>query len=84
MTMKETIRTEACSNNRRVYGVRGTVMCPPHAGGAQDIVRLGSRDRPNEWGEQGHALPRAESGELRDHMEGVRGGARVRGDSSVG
>ena len=34
--------------------------------------------------EQFHALPRAEHGELRYHVECVRGGARVRGGDSEG
>ena len=47
MSLKETIRTEACSNNRRGYAVRCAAVRPSRACGTQGSVGLGSRYRPN-------------------------------------
>ena len=49
MKLKETTWTEACSNNRRGYGVGCAAARPSSAGGAQGGVGLGLRNRPNRW-----------------------------------
>ena len=39
---------------------------------------------PQRVGEQVHALPRSECGELQEQVEGVRGGVSVRVGNSIG
>ena len=50
MSLKETIRMEALSNNQWGYYGMYYAACPYHAGGAQGEDRLGLQDCPNGWG----------------------------------
>ena len=52
MSLKETIQTEACYNNRQGYGVRGAAAFPSRASGAQDSMGLQLQGRPNRWGSE--------------------------------
>ena len=49
MSLKETVRMEALSNNLRGYNVMYYATCPYRAGGSQGDNRLGSQHCPNGW-----------------------------------
>ena len=52
MSLKEKIRMEALSNNRRGYYVMYYAACPYRDGGSQGDDRLRLQDRPNRWGSE--------------------------------
>ena len=49
MSLKDTIRMEACSNNRQVYDKMCVAPHPYFTVGSQSNQGLGSRDRPRRW-----------------------------------